>query len=144
MIISKKKPMVYGAKTDGVLYYEVFDDGYGIMVKNIRGSHPCGYVRLPDEIAVKIMEDNSSKYCEDSIWIDADIHGGITYSGFMDDFAGYFIGWDYAHYGDYTWTGYDHLFREPDEKHWTTDEVIEEAKLVVKALRDGKYKVEGA
>lgn len=142
MIISKKKPMVYGSKTDGVLYYEVFDDGYGIMVKNIRGSHPCGYVRLPDEIAVKIMEADS-KYCEESIWIDAHIHGGITYSGLMGDFAGYFIGWDYAHYGDYICMGYGH-FENQDEKHWTTSEVIEEAKLVVKALRDGKYEVEGA
>jgi len=144
MIISKKKPMVYGSKTDRILYYEVFDDGYGIMVKNIQGSHPCGYVRLPDEIAVKVMEADP-KYCEESIWIDADIHGGITFSGFMGDFAGYFIRWDYAHYGDYTWTGYDHLFgNRQDEKRWTTDEVIEEAKLVVEALRDGKYEIEGA
>lgn len=141
MIISKKKPMVYGEKIDdGVLYYEVFDDGYGIMVKNIRGSHPCGYVRLPDEIAVKVMEADS-KYCEESIWIDADIHGGITYSGLMGDFAGYFIGWDYAHYGDFTYTGYDYLLGNQDDKRWTTDEIIEEAKLVVKALREGKYEI---
>ena len=130
--------MVYGEKIDDkILYYEVFNDGYGIMVKNIRGSHPCGYVRLPDEIAAKVMEADP-KYCVDSIWIDEDIHGGITYSGFMGDFEGYFIGWDYAHYGDYTCTCFDYC-REQNEKHWTTDEIIEEAKLVVKALREGRY-----
>ena len=135
MIISKMLPMVYGG-INGTLYYEIFDDGYGILIKNIRGSHPCGYIKLPDEIANKIIENNP-KYCEEAIWIDAGIHGGITFCGVMDDYEGFFIGWDYAHCDDYTYSGIHH----PDEKKWTTEEILEEAKEILKALREGRYEI---
>ena len=138
MIISKIRPMVYGGST-GTLYYEIFDDGYGILIRNIRGSHPCGYIKLPDEIANKIKESDSH-YCEDSIWIDADIHGGITFCGEMDDYEGFFIGWDYAHCDDYVYFGYD-VPHYSDEKKWTTEEILEEAREILKALREGKYEI---
>lgn len=139
MIISEMKPMVYGGKTE-VLYYEVFDDGFGILIKNIRGSHPCGYIKVPDEIKNKLIESDS-RYVEDTIWIDADIHGGITFVGYMDDSEDYFIGWDYAHCGDYCWYGLAVGFPN-HEKKWTTEEILEEAKGVLNALRDGKYSIE--
>lgn len=143
MIISKKKPMNYGGQTE-VLYYEVFDDGYGILVKNICGSHPCGYVKIPDEIISKIKEDNPSYLVgEDNIWIDAEIHGGITFCGYMEGFDDeFFIGWDYAHAGDYCWwcPGLAH-HKNYNERHWTTDEIIDHARLVIKALREGRYEV---
>lgn len=133
MIISEKKPMNYGGQTE-VLYYEVFDDGYGILVKNIHGSYPCGYVKLPDERY--LIE-------EEKIWIDAEIHGGITFCGHMEGFDDeFFIGWDYAHAGDYCWWGPGlERYRYSNERRWTTDEIIDHAKLVIKALREGRYEV---
>lgn len=145
MIISEMKPMVYGGKSE-VLYYEVFDDGFGILIKNIRGSHPCGYIKVNDEIKNKILESDNH-YIEDLIWIDAYVHGGITYAGFMDgydfidDRKDYFIGWDYAHCEDYTWNAFDIGNHYYDEKKWTTEEILAEAREILKALREGKYEI---
>lgn len=132
------KPMVYGGDSE-VLYYEVFDDGYGILIKNIHGSHPCGYIKIPKELKNKIVVDDEVEV-ENALWVDAPVHGGFTFFGKMriQDFYEWFIGWDYAHLGDYC--GYAGSISRPgSEKKWTTEEILEEAKVILKALREGKY-----
>ena len=70
------------------------------------------------------------------------MHGGLTYSR---DFLwiskerklqGWFIGWDYAHYGDYV--GYELMFPKEfkirEEKNWTTEEILEEVKDVIRQI----------
>lgn len=73
------------------------------------GRHPCGYVCLPKD------NKNFGKFYDD---IDVDCHGGLTFSDETISFLEYsdkykcmvktsikdkwIIGWDYAHYGDYT------------------------------------------
>lgn len=139
MIISEMKPMVYGGDSE-VLYYEVFDDGYGILIENIHGSHPCGYIKLPKELKNKIIVDVGDEEVENMLWVDAPVHGGFTFFGkrHVQDFYEWFIGWDYAHLDDYC--GYEGSIHRPgNEKKWTTEEILEEAKVILKALREGKY-----
>lgn len=85
------------------------------------GTHPCGYVKLNGEILVP-----------------ADIccHGGITYNESYlkisdeETISGEFIGWDYAHYGDYL--GFDEGWCTGMK--YTTEEIVEECKAVIDEL----------
>ena len=82
------------------------------------GTHPRAYIDVTDTSLHDI------KYEE----IDIVVHGGLTYSRpFLAtvDKPGWFIGWDYSHYGDFT--GADMMF--PPElqlggKQWTTEEIV--------------------
>ena len=109
---------------------EVLDTGFcfGLLyyILNL-GTHPTAYIKMPDNINID----------EDKLDIKLDVHGGITY---FDDHLwisknqkidGKFIGWDYAHYGDYA--GYGEIL--PSEfktngKKWTTSEIYEEIREV--------------
>lgn len=59
------------------------------------GTHPCCYIRIPQdhELFGKHYDDIEDVYC----------HGGLTYSEdhLLDLEKGWYIGWDYAHLGDY-------------------------------------------
>ncbi len=67
-----------------------------------------------------------------------DVHGGLTYSSdklyigintVLDN--SWFIGWDYAHLGDYV-SFIDCI----GDKKWTTNEMIEECKNVINQIID--------
>lgn len=70
--------------------------------------------------------------------IDISCHGGVTYSEPIlktVDKKGWFIGWDYAHCGDYINygdTSLNNLFS--DDKKWTTEEIVEECKNVINQI----------
>ena len=89
------------------------------------GTHPCAYIDVSDTpLAGKDYND---------IWIDC--HGGLTYSAnrlVTVDKKGWFIGWDYGHYGDYI--GGD--FFAMDDKRWTTEEIVEECKSVIEQINE--------
>ena len=77
-------------------------------------SHPCCYIEIPE----------SHKYYKkhyDDIYYDGDIecHGGLTYSedhlNILKD--SWFIGWDYAHYGDFSMREYDMFCSSYGDKH---------------------------
>ena len=96
----------------GLLYY----------ILNL-GTHPTAYIKIPDNLNID----------EDKL----EVHGGITYSdnhlwiSEKQKIEGKFIGWDYAHYGDYV--GYEEIFPKKirtREKKWTTYEIFEEVKEV--------------
>ena len=58
-------------------------------------------------------------------------HCGLTYSlfGIRDIDKGWWIGWDYAHVGDYcAWFG------DPNDKKWTTQEMYEDVLNVINAV----------
>lgn len=90
------------------------------------GTHPTAYIEIP--------KDN--KYYNKNIdYIDIDVHGGISYSRNylyltkLEKIDGWFIGWDYAHVGDFT--GDELLFPEEfrtNGKMWTTEEILEDVK----------------
>ena len=91
--------------------------GLDYYVLNL-GTHPCAYI---DVTGTSI---DGVEYEE----VDIECHGGLTYSRpFLAtvDKPGWFIGWDYSHYGDFS--GTDMMF--PPElqfggKQWTTKEIV--------------------
>ena len=83
------------------------------------GTHPCAYVEFHHEL----KRDSDE-------WYDTPCHGSITF----DDYAywdendeTYYIGWDYAHFGDY-------LPYNVCGKKWTTKEILENVKEVIDYL----------
>ena len=93
------------------------------------GSHPCAYIELPK---------GHKYYGKDYDDIPIDCHGGLTYSseGILPSSSiyhrdGYWIGWDYAHLGDYC--GWFNVFDNTGKK-WTTEEILQEVKEVIEQL----------
>ena len=87
------------------------------------GSHPCAYIDVSNtSLARKHYDD-----------IGIDCHGGLTYSEnqlVTVDKKGWFIGWDYAHLGDYYRTPYNSV----NGKQWTTGEIVEECINVIEQI----------
>jgi hypothetical protein len=72
------------------------------------------------------MTWEEQKYIENAI----DCHGGVTYSSVelvVANNKGWYIGWDYAHYMDYS--GY--MPCGSLTKKWTTHEMVSECKRVI-------------
>lgn len=87
------------------------------------GTHPCAYVDVSDLLSMTWEEQ---KYIENAI----DCHGGVTYSSaelVVANNKGWYIGWDYAHYMDYS--GY--MPCGSLTKKWTTREMASECKRVI-------------
>lgn len=104
--------------------------GYKVLIVNYF-THPCAYIGL------RSNHKYDHVYYEDIH--DIDCHGGLTYSG--DDHivvkelqnSGWFIGWDYAHSGD--WYG---PYPIPGDKKWSTMEIINECMSVVNQLSESQ------
>ena len=99
--------------------------GHEYVVRNY-GSHPCCYVSIPEGQAI----NENSIVC----------HGGITYNGeslpdeeHVDGL--WWIGWDYAHCGDYIFTGRD---PKPHEKCWCSAELERDCLKVIDQLEERK------
>ena len=120
------KAMIYLAspiREGDVLERNIYE-GYEYAVINY-GTWPCAYVRIPETHPL---------YGENYDSLNIACHGGLTFSGipkFADD--GYWIGWDYAHYDDFT--GYA-LSINDDAKMWTTEEMIDECVDVIGQLME--------
>lgn len=101
--------------------------GYKYVIVSY-GSHPCAYVKVPSNSHICTMSWNS---VEESIAV----HGGITFHGnllhvgigSLDD---HYMGWDYAHCGDYFLCN-SYL---SNGKQWELDEVKDNCIDVVKQL----------
>lgn len=109
-------PMIYGDKTNKTIGAGKIN-GYRYEIKNVGGSHPTAYVML---------DKNNVYYDVDYDEIPIVVHGGLTYSS-KEIKGQYWIGWDYAHIGDYT-------FYSSGGKKWTTDEILSHVKDVIKQL----------
>lgn len=105
---------------------------YKYYIMNL-GTHPTAYVQIPFD------HPYYGKSYDD---IDIDVHGGLTYS---EDYLNlenekitncWFIGWDYAHCGDYLgfWLNYSSEFTHSHK--WTTKEIREDVMKVCRQLKD--------
>ena len=103
--------------------------GYNFWIISY-GTHPCAYVELPQ------THPYFEKCDKDAYELNIDVHGGITYGDFglgniIDD-KKFLLGWDYNHCTDYnpmiTFLSKESL------KRWTTEEILEEVKNVIKQL----------
>ena len=121
------KEMVYDFDKPGILD-EGELQGYKYMVVSY-GSHPCAYVQVPEG------HPFHGKHYDK---ININCHGGVTFSGnfrrhpsrFLIEREGYWIGWDYAHAGDFT------VYPEITMvgHRYTTQEVLEDVAQVVEQL----------
>lgn len=103
------------------------------------GSHPCAYIQVPEDNGlVKDVDD-----CDD---VNIAVHGGVTYlhkslhPEIVPDSMkeGYlWVGWDYAHAGDYTYyhQSIDDIFGiEPIGHVWTLKELCNDCQLAIDEL----------
>ena len=99
------------------------------------GTHPCAYVGIPrdDPSYEEDYDDIGKPYF--------DCNGGITFSGHnrhchftMFNLDIWWIGWDYAHAGDYLHYP-EHFGIKSSGKKWTLEEIEEEVMKVIEQLK---------
>lgn len=132
------KEMVYSENliNNELLYHEDFGDGTALAVVNNSGANPCAYIQFPgidyiydyDEVYINRDEDDNDTY----------VHGGFTFFGRLRSYGldGLWLGWDYGHYGDYVRGS---SINDKSSKKWTTQEIVEEARRVLRYFREGKW-----
>lgn len=102
--------------------------GYRYIILSL-GTHPTAYIEIP-----KGHKLNGQDYDD----IDINVHGGLTYADHQlmgIDSENWYIGWDYAHLGDYL--GYEEgLFPRANHKRWTTEEIKKECEEAIDQLID--------
>lgn len=127
------KEMIYSAKRkrEVLANGKYMDIEYYIM--NL-GVFPTAYIKVPEKN--KFYNKNFKE-------IDLEVNGGVTYVAdhlwITDEnrIEGFFIGWDYAHYGDYC--GYETEFPEnlrTGGHKWTTEEILGEVKSAIRQIQD--------
>lgn len=142
---TKYKEMDYnGSGKSELLYHQEFSDGTALAVINCRGSHPCGYIKFPGVEFIHTYDDFEIEWDNDPENIDDwdYIPGGFTFLGGLKHHGleGTWIGWDYAHLGDWTQCGppeTDPFSHDEEEKH-TTREIIKLARKALRCIREGK------
>ena len=91
------------------------------------GTHPVAYVKIPRNHFFYRVRDKEVIYN-----FPAPCHGGITFVGTPSTIGVDFnkrdiwIGWDYAHAGDF--------YREGNGKKWTLEEIYEDVKTFINFL----------
>lgn len=129
-----KQPMykIYSDDTKSEILFTDTYKNYTIAIID-RVTHPCAYVKIPKHLEEKIIRDGDP--CTEEI--NCFCHGGVTYMKegkphkyLGGDTYGLWIGWDYAHCGDYI----AYYVEIPSDKKWTTEEILEECKEAVDSL----------
>ena len=126
------KEMIYGTERETEILFEGTYEGYNFFIVSY-GIHPCAYVEIPKESKLYLLD-----YYADEL-SSIECHGGLTYADNLSHIIGesdkWFIGWDYAHAGDYE--GYDVLFGfRSTNKKWTTEEIYAEVQKVINQLKE--------
>lgn len=121
------KRMKYTKETQYRILASGYYQGYKYMIVS-HGIHPTAYVSIPE---------GHCCYKKDYSKIDLDVHGGLTYSGkpLWEEINEYWIGWDYAHAGDFL------PGLKTRGKKWTTRKIFKDVKSVVAQLLDIEYEV---
>lgn len=156
MYKSEIKEMTYSTNEQSILYLEVNDDDTAICIID-RGGWPCSYIKMPENVYQNHVESTNWDGNYDDV--DVSVHGGVTFGTYgtlyirgEQDFVsdnripvGYWIGWDYAHAGDYCYRGrddrYPFKFDPAIEKKYTTEELIEEAHEALEELRSNNFRI---
>jgi len=136
------KPMIYQKNRKMELLHKEEYEGFNFYILNL-GTHPTAYIEIPK--GHKLYEKDYNEIYD--MGYDIDVHGGLTYSDnslMCIKSENWFIGWDYAHAGDYC--GYYEetelqgfkSFMDVNCKKWTTEEIIEECKRAIKQIKEMK------
>ena len=129
--------LYFGQKDAVILADDTYNDTRYVVVSY--HTHPCAYIQLNKDLP--IFNDIRDDYNYDDLMLSSP-HGGITY---MSDELGIpylednqkegmvWIGWDYAHAGDYVDSPFDHY---NDDKKWTTWEIIRDCISTIDELEE--------
>lgn len=127
------KQMEYGIERKIEVLFEGTYKGYQFYILSL-GTHPTAYIEIPKE---------SKLFGKDYDDINISVHGGLTYADdHLQDIKKdtWFIGWDYAHLGDYF--GFDSLFDtgiNRKSKKWTTEEIFDDVVNAIEQIIEGEY-----
>lgn len=128
------KEMIYGpSRPLEVLCRGVYKGlEYGVISG---GTHPCCYVECTDLLLDRINEQkgefaSSMEYDKANKF--ADVHGGFSFFGphHLLDPEKNWLGWDYAHFGDYVAS-----YGDAGWKKWTSQELVEHCKKCIDQLK---------
>lgn len=92
-----------------------------------QGTHPTAYISLTKE---ELEQSNDYDDYNDK----ADVHGGFTYLGkayWNKNDKRIYIGWDYAHFGDFT---YNLFLISRHETKYTTTDILYDVKDAIKQM----------
>lgn len=112
------------------------------VVKNMRGRHPCVYVNVRGTKLDGVEYDD----------IHLCVHGGVSFSEteLEGENDGWWIGWDYAHAGDYSgiiddsvrsaflFSMFDDAPSSSDGRKWETDELVTSAVNAIDEILEGE------
>lgn len=130
--------------------------GYTYIILS-QGTHPTAYVRV-DKDSIFYGRGDWNDSLKNNPVDDIPCHWGVTYANdhLHWTHAGYdcnyeknngywFIGWDYAHCDDYTYSPINIMGIDTGEK-WTTEKIVNECHKVIDAMIDieAKYKIKSA
>lgn len=136
----KMKEMEYKCESVAEVLYEGKYHGYHFVIVSY-GFHPCAYVEVP-----KSHPWYGRNYSNDDILNNVNVHGGLTWGDDLEHVLGergknrWFLGWDYAHAGDFEGYYLSKIFKpktvEPflNDKKWTTAEIYKEVKSVIRQI----------
>lgn len=120
----EKDILLYGGKEVNIEHNKIA--GVEYLIRTI-GFTPTAYINVKSERNCNLLMSgiyNAS--------VNLGVHGGITFHGRMDSIGhimpGYWIGWDYGHWGDYT-PGITNPTGEG--KKWTVDEIRKDVKHAI-------------
>ena len=104
--------------------------GYEYHILDL-GTHPTAYVKIPEGHPLYKKDWMDWKH---PVAYEIEVHGGITYSRDYlyckgTNLDGWWIGWDYAHWGDYA--GDDSELMNLLTKRWTTEEILTDVTSVI-------------
>lgn len=113
--------MVYEPRHDPRTICEGNIDRIDFKIKSL-GSHPTAYIKVPKE---------SNYFNSDYNDIPINIHGGLTY-GNTENNNEFWVGWDYAHIGDYCYDFFT-IFNS-EERKYTVDDILVDVESAIKQL----------
>lgn len=120
--------MVYQVDHKREVLYDGVYEGHKFAILSL-GTHPTAYVECKLEDCYSYGDERLD---------DIKVHGGFTYfdkTRWGESDGIYYLGWDYAHYMDYA--GYEEIYPlecRTNGRKWTTKEIFEEVKSVIKQL----------
>ena len=132
----------FGQKDAVVLADDTYNDTRYVVVSY--HTHPCAYIQLNKDLP--IFNDIKDDYNYDDLMLSSP-HGGITYMSdelCIPDLEDnhkegmVWIGWDYAHAGDYIENPLSDRFNFvfSDDKKWTTWEIIQDCIRTIDELEE--------
>lgn len=128
------KEMIYSYNREKEILYKGEYCGRKFAIVSM-GVHPNAYVEL------KQKELEKSKSYDD---YDLDVHCGFTYIGdahWDENDKHTYIGWDYAHYGDFSgvYLQDNDFYWHNNDRKWTTQEIFEEVKSVIEQFEKAEW-----